>query len=105
MSNGQYESLRPFITDRVQGLVRERLLEGIKFFDGHTLRPEYTRAEVKLTILLVRIANPKELLSRDEADLIESGMRQMQNDAQKKHSSAFKQQKNARKQKRAKPGV
>lgn len=72
----QLEILRPLVTDRVRVLVRKRLLHGLKFFDAHTLRPQFKKADVKLVLLLVRIANPKELLSKDEADLIESGMRQ-----------------------------
>lgn len=73
---GQLEVLGPLVTDRVRELVRDRLLHGLKFFDGHTLRPQFKKADVKLALLLVRIANPKELLSKDEADLIESGMHQ-----------------------------
>lgn len=72
----QLEILRPFVTDRVRVLVRKRLLHGLKFFDAHTLRPQFKKADIKLALLIVRIANPKELLSKDELELIESGMRQ-----------------------------
>lgn len=105
MITGQFEILRPFITDRVQELVRGRLLEGMKFFDGHTLRSEFTRAEAKLALLLVRMANPTELLNEDEAALLKAGMRQMQTDARKEQSPASKRQKSARKPKHRKPSV
>lgn len=71
----QYEILRPFITDRVRELVRGRLLQGLKFFDTHTLRPEYARDEVKLALLLVRMANPREVFSKTELDLLDLPLR------------------------------
>lgn len=73
--NGQYDALRPFITDRVEKLVRGRLLEGLKFFGTTALRSGFKRDEVKLALLLVKIANPKEFLTANETALIEQGLR------------------------------
>ncbi|HWL51724.1 MAG TPA: hypothetical protein VNQ90_04775 [Chthoniobacteraceae bacterium] len=70
-SAAQYEVLQPYITDRVRELVRGRLLEGVKFFDKRALRSEYTRSEVKLVLLLVKIANPTEALTSEEQRLLE----------------------------------
>ena len=70
------EILRPFVTARHTDLVRQRLLEGLKFFEAGVLRPEFSRAEVKLTLLLVRLANPTETLNADEAALLSAPMRQ-----------------------------
>ncbi len=65
---GQYEVPRPFVTDPVRKLVRGRLLEGaLKFVDTSTLRPGLKRDEVKLALLLVKIANPKEFLTVNES--------------------------------------
>jgi hypothetical protein len=66
----QFEVLRPFITERVQALVRERLLDGKLFFKNHSLLPGYSRPEVKMALLLVRIANPSEQLNKDEEALL-----------------------------------
>ncbi|HWL51325.1 MAG TPA: hypothetical protein VNQ90_02760 [Chthoniobacteraceae bacterium] len=63
--------LKPYITPRVQELVRGRLLEGLRFFDKRVLRPEYSRAEVKLALLLIRIANPQETLVTEEFRILE----------------------------------
>ena len=73
--NDQYEVLRPFITGRVQKLVRGRLLKGLKFFDTNALRHGLKRDEVKLALLLVKIANPREFLTVNETALIEQGLR------------------------------
>ena len=70
-ASAQFEVLRPFINDRIIALVRARLLDGERFFDSsHALRPEYNRSEVKLALLLIRIANPDEPLSEDEKSLL-----------------------------------
>ena len=49
---GQLEVLGPLVTDRVRELVRDRLLHGLKFFDGHTLRPQFkeSRCEARPAI-------------------------------------------------------
>lgn len=74
--NGQYEVLRPFITERINALVRGRLFEGLKFFGTSALRPGFDRGEVKLALLLVRIAHEKEVFTKEEAALLASPMRQ-----------------------------
>jgi len=72
MSNAaaELEILRPFITDRIQSLVRSRLLDGERFFENHVLRPCFIRPEVKLALLLVRIANPDEPLIVEEEKVL-----------------------------------
>jgi len=59
-SASQLELLRPHITERIAGLVCGRLLDGIKFFRNGVIASEFTRREVKLALLLVKIANPDE---------------------------------------------
>ena len=58
-------------------LVRGRLLEGAKFFDHGSLRPEFGRSEVKLSLLLIKIANPGECLTGPELALLEGGQRKV----------------------------
>jgi hypothetical protein len=101
----QLEILRPYIDERTAALVRARLLDGLKFFEGHSLRPGYTRPEAKLVLLLVQIANPKELFSADEANLIGGGSRQIHTSASKEHLTAQTPQKTARTKKRKKPSL
>ncbi len=72
--NSQLDLLLPLASQKVRELMRDRLLHGLKFFDSHTLRSEFSRDEVKLALLLVKIANPAELLSGEEKDLLESRM-------------------------------
>ncbi|MDD5348789.1 MAG: hypothetical protein PHQ12_01140 [Chthoniobacteraceae bacterium] len=81
----QYEVLQPFVTERIRELVRGRLLEGLKFFDGHNIRPGFDRAEVKLALLLTKIGNPMECLSIDETSLLDSPMRQQQVKSKSEH--------------------
>lgn len=71
--------LQPLVNDRIQELFKARLLEGFKFFEGHSLAPGCTRSEAKLVILLVKIANPEEYLTVDEKLLINGGMRRALN--------------------------
>lgn len=97
MSESQYEVLKPYVNDRILSLVRGRLFDGVKFFDERTLRPEYSRAEVKLALLLVRIANPSEPLNSSELAILEGGQRQ--NNADKPQTSADNLQFNAGKKK------
>jgi len=70
-SASQLELLRPHITERIAGLVCGRLLDGIKFFRNGVIASEFTRREVKLALLLVKIANPDECLTIDEHHIIE----------------------------------
>jgi len=72
----QYQVLQPFVTAGVTALVRSRLLEGGRFFDGHRLKPGLKRADVKLALLLVKIANPHEILTAEERTLLTGGQRQ-----------------------------
>jgi len=72
----QYEVLRPFVTERILSLTRGRLLEGVKFFNGNSLHHEYSRSEVKLALLLVKIGNPDESLTDNEKELLSTPMRQ-----------------------------
>ena len=85
--SAQYEVLKPFLNDRISSLVRGRLLEGLKFFEGHTLRPEYSRSEVKIALLMVRIANSDEFFTIDELTIMEG--RQQHCGALKHLSSAL----------------
>ena len=85
--SAQYEVLKPYVNDRIASLVRGRLLEGVKFFEGHTLRPEFSRSEVKLALLMIRIANDKEFFSIDELTILEG---------RQQHCDAFKPQSSAR---------
>ena len=73
--SAQYEVLKPYLTDRIISLVRSRLLEGLKFFRDDMLCPDYSRTEVKLVLLLVQIANPKEYLNANELAILERGKR------------------------------
>ena len=67
----KYEVLRPFVTERILSLTRGRLFEGLKFFERGTLRHEFGRGEVKLALLLVRIANSDEYLTGPELEVLE----------------------------------
>jgi len=71
----QYEVLRPFVTERILSLTRGRLFEGLKFFERGTLRHEFGRGEVKLALLLVRIANSDEYLTALELEILEGRQR------------------------------
>ena len=85
--SAQYEVLKPYVNDRISSLVRGRLLEGMKFFDGHTLRPEFSRSEAKMALLMVRIANEHEFFSSDERAIM---------NGRQQHCNAFKPQSSAR---------
>ena len=76
----QYEVLQPFITERIRELVRGRLLEGVKFFDSGKIADGFTRSDVKLVLLLVLLANPKEYLSLEEIGILESRQRVLASD-------------------------
>lgn len=79
MNASQLEILRPFITPKVKKIVKERLLHGLKFFEAGTIKKEFTRADIKLSLLLIRIANPKELLNLDEIQILEGAQRKAKN--------------------------
>ena len=66
----QFEVLNRIATDYVWKLVRGRMLEGMRFFKNHTLLPEFEEGDVKLALLLVVIGHPDEVLSKDEARLL-----------------------------------
>lgn len=66
----QLEVLRPYVTAKIKAIVRRRLFEGMKFFEGHTFKSQYTRGEVKLALIISRIGNPEEPFSADELALI-----------------------------------
>lgn len=72
MTGAQWEILRPFVDDATMALVRARLLGGLKFFADKTLLPMYTREQVKLVLLVVRIANPAEYFNESEVGVMES---------------------------------
>lgn len=106
MSDAQYAVLRPFITDRINDLVRGRLLQGVKFFGTTALRSGFDRSEVKLALLLVRIANPKEVLTKQESALIEMPLRQQKlNGSSGEAHLSEKTEIKGTKPKRKKPGV
>lgn len=86
MSESALAILTPFYTDRIRGLVHDRLFCGLKFFEAGALRTGYQRGEVKLVLLLVRLANPRECLNESETALIDAPMRQVKN---KPHSGQF----------------
>lgn len=68
--NHQLEILTSFITPDIKKIVKNRLFNGLKFFDGHTFKSPHSKGDAKLALLLVRIANPEESLSADELQLI-----------------------------------
>jgi hypothetical protein len=72
--NVQLELLKPYITAEVQELVRYRLLEGGRFSVQRRLLPEYKASDVKLVLLLVRLANPAEQLDDEEELLVSRGI-------------------------------
>jgi hypothetical protein len=74
----QLEILIRFSNDRVMELVRGRLLEGRKFFQNKAMLPEYSRSEVKLALLLVRLANPKETFTADEESVMDGRQRKLE---------------------------
>ena len=90
MYHTEYDVLCPFVTDRVLELVRCRLLEGSRFFEHHALKPEFSKSETKLALLLVRVANPKEYLNSDEINLLEGCTRQQQSSSLEPQSSSPK---------------
>lgn len=59
-------------------LVRGRLLLGLKFFDGTKRIETWTREQVKLALLIVRIANPKEDMTAKEVEIMEGGQRKVE---------------------------
>ena len=77
----QYQVLAPFINERILSLVKYRLFNGGRFFDKNTLREKYNRSDIKLVLLLVAIANPKEPLSVAEKTLLSGAMRQQEESA------------------------
>lgn len=106
--SGQFEVLRPFITDRVSDLVRSRLLEGLKFFGTTALRPGFNRDEVKLALLLVRIANPDEVLTDAETKLLKAPLRSSRQQKEKGRSpeeNGTSSKTNATRHRRKKPSV
>lgn len=91
--SAQYSVLLPLVNERIQSLVRGRLLEGLKFFDKNTLRHEYSRSEAKLALLIVKIANPDEQFTAAERQLMEVSQREIS--ALKGEISALKQENSA----------
>ncbi len=78
MNGAQWEILRPLADDETMAMVRERLLGGLKFFEGNKLIEKYTRASAKLALLMVRIANPTEEFTENEKALMNSPARNRQ---------------------------
>lgn len=77
MNAERMEILRPYVTKRIQNLVGARLLDGQKFFRAGSRIREYSRREIKLVLLMVTIANPREALTADEREVLEGSMRQL----------------------------
>lgn len=75
-ASGALGLLREFADSRTMELARLRLVCGLKFFDGNTLRPLFDKGEVKLALLLVLQANPSELLTSCERELLETRQQQ-----------------------------
>jgi len=92
-----YEALRPFLTDRISQLARDRLFNGFKFFDAHTLKPGLNRGEVKAAILLVKAVNPDEFISAEESLLINGCQRNRDAVKPVRKKSQPKSQKHTRK--------
>lgn len=70
-----WQILQKFVTEEVWSLVRGRVLEGQKFFGTTALRPGLKRDDVKLALLLVRIANPTECFTDAEKALLTNPLR------------------------------
>jgi len=75
MNGAQWEILRSLASDAVMCMAHNRLLHGLKFFDGTKLMDAYTRADVKLALLIVRIANPTEEFTDKETALMNAPAR------------------------------
>lgn len=75
MNSAQWEILRPLADESVMELVRKRLLQGFKFFDDNRLIGA-DREKAKLALLIVRIANPSEVFTKNELDLMNCPARQ-----------------------------
>jgi len=70
-SDAQYAILSRLATDETWRLVEGRLLKGERFFHKRGLKPGYSRDQVKLALLLVRVGNPVETLTSEELRLLE----------------------------------
>lgn len=107
----RYEVLRPFITEKINALVRGRLFEGLLFFEANRFRSELcSRGEAKLALLLVRLAHEKEPFTDNEAELMVAKMRQQKVGESEEAPSettgqASSTQIKARPPKRQKPGL
>jgi|GEM_PF-4152090 len=51
-------------------LAFQRMYAGIRFFDKHTLRPEYNPGHVRLALDIVKALRPHEALCGDEEKLL-----------------------------------
>jgi len=71
IKNSQFEILKQFATKHVLKLAKSRLLEGTRFFQNHKLLPAYKRADVKLALLLVLVAQPDAAICADEVKLLD----------------------------------
>lgn len=90
---GNLALLQSLADERVLGLVRNRLLYGMRFFDKNTLRKDVTRADAKLALLMCLCANPNESLTGPELNLIAG--RQQKVCAQERENSAPEQENSA----------